>query len=688
HYFPLFRFDRLDSDFSEEQEKERGTEAWNRLSLPEPWCPPCTSMEPAVFEQRFGFFPNPLQQAVLDISREIQSPGLLIIEAQMGIGKTEAALAAAEVFAAKAECGGLFFGLPTQATANGIFPRLKQWAEKQSEKAALGIRLAHGMAELNEEYRELFHGNSCVEEDDADHGLVVHEWFEGRKQALLADFVIGTIDQFLMASLKQKHGMLRHLGLAGKVVVLDECHAYDCYMNQYLDRTLNWLGVYRVPVILLSATLPARRRQELVDAYLSQKTEEKRPDEGDLSYPVLTWTEGESIYRRSVEIPVPPVSVRLCRLEETQTADYLREKLAQGGCAGVIVNTVSRAQQMAERLAGQLPECQVFLIHSRYTAADRAERETVLLQRLGKNSSSEQRDCFIVVGTQVLEQSLDIDFDAMVTDLCPMDLLLQRMGRLHRHKDRVRPEKLRAPECALLGAAGELEAGSRSVYGGWLLLRTRMLLPETVTLPGDIPILVQSAYRLPEEDDLRSQELREAWELHQETQRKKQNKAQTFLLPPPDECTRSMGNLFDTELDDGELYAKAAVRDTDPSVDVLLMEYDPEEEKARFLPWQYQGQMVSLHTMPSEEECRMILRQQIHLPRIFCVGKNLDRTIRQLEEQRRIAPSWWESRWMRDQLVLWLDHEGRASLCGVTVRYTREKGLEVERKDENENAGI
>ena len=133
--------------------------------------------------------------------------------------------------------------------------------------------------------------------------MQVHQWFRGSKQALLACFVIGTVDQLLMAALKQKHVMLRHLGLAGKVVIIDECHAYDAYMNCYLDRALEWLGWYRVPVILLSATLPARRRAELVEAYQQKRTSAPdAPWKTSCGYPLLTWTDGEEVRQTTQQI--------------------------------------------------------------------------------------------------------------------------------------------------------------------------------------------------------------------------------------------------------------------------------------------------------------------------------------------------------------------------------------------------
>ena len=173
--------------------------AMERIHLPDFWIPGENDfgMDAELFELRFGFSPNRVQQTVMEIAQQVSEPGIFIVEAQMGIGKTEAALAAAEILGKKAECGGIFFGLPTQATANGLFPRLVKWAEQQSEGVKLGIRLAHGATELNEDYQRMVQKSSSSMEDDGDSNLVVHSWFEGKKVALLADFVIGTVDQFL-----------------------------------------------------------------------------------------------------------------------------------------------------------------------------------------------------------------------------------------------------------------------------------------------------------------------------------------------------------------------------------------------------------------------------------------------------------------------------------------------------------
>ena len=253
--------------------------------------------------------------------------------------------------------------MPTQATANGIFPRLVKWAEKLDTEDILSIRLAHGSADLNEVYRSMFSGHGDVEED-AEEPLIVHPWFEGNKQALLADFVVGTVDQLLLGSLKQKHIMLRHLGISGKIVIIDECHAYDAYMNGYLDRMLEWLGKYGTPVIILSATLPVERRSELIDAYLGKYKGEKKNWRSNRCYPLLTWTNGGEVFQKELETDTSEKRVQIKKISEEDLGTFLKEQLKSGGCAGIIVNTVRKAQTLWRMIREQLPEKRVMLIHA------------------------------------------------------------------------------------------------------------------------------------------------------------------------------------------------------------------------------------------------------------------------------------------------------------------------------------
>lgn len=470
--------------------------AWDKLSLTDSWYAENIYDLPEFFKERFTYDPNLVQKTVMDAVSENPVEGLYIIEAPMGIGKTEAALAAAELLASKFGADGIFFGLPTQATANGIFGRIRDWA-KGCDTENHTIRLAHGMTELNEEYKEIFRGKAA---DSGDEGVIVHEWFEGRKQALLADFVIATVDQFLLASLKQKHVMLRHLGLSGKVVIIDECHAYDAYMNVYLDRTLTWMGAYKVPVIVLSATLPPQRRNELVKAYLDQKKDILISGENSLSYPVITWTSGKDVIQKAVESDIPDKHITVNEVDESKLIAVLSEKLSDGGCAAVIVNTVGYAQQLSERISAEMSDFSVICFHSRFTAADRAAIEKKLLAAVGKKSSYNERNKLIVVGTQVIEQSLDLDFDFMVTELCPMDLLLQRSGRLQRHK-RERPDRLKNAEFAILRP---VESKGCIIYNEWILKRTEKYLPAELVIPKCIPYLVSKVYDSPENDEERS----------------------------------------------------------------------------------------------------------------------------------------------------------------------------------------
>lgn len=258
----------------------RADAAWASFALPPSWHAENRELENEdFFHRRFAGLPEnarlrPAQLEALRAALGMDDPGLLIIEAPMGNGKTEASLLCAEVMAAKSGAGGVAYLLPTMATSNAMFSRVEEWLKTVPDSkggSMQSMQLLHSKASLNPDYSKLRSWGSTWMGDEAEayveEGVIAHQWFAGKKRGLLSSFVVGTVDQLLMAALKVKHVQLRHLGLAGKVVVVDEVHAYDAYMNTYLDRILTWLGAYGVPTILLSATLPANRRGELIRAY-------------------------------------------------------------------------------------------------------------------------------------------------------------------------------------------------------------------------------------------------------------------------------------------------------------------------------------------------------------------------------------------------------------------------------------
>ena len=412
-----------------------------------------------IYNNRFGIeSPRPVQSKLVEIVKSSNSPGIYVVEAPMGEGKTEAALAAAEILANKFGYRGVYFALPSQATSNAMLTRVKNWIEHFDEQdGALSIRLAHGKAELNEEYDGISFSGYNSDKEDGDSSVTVHDWLVGRKKGILADFTVGTIDHILMAGLQQKHLALRHLGLANKVLIIDECHAYDVYMESYLLTAIRWLGAYGVPIIILSATLPIDRRNSLIEAYLARVkragslNREENNREKSLAYPLITYTDEQCVESLPIEEKTDGrskvIEVENIEEDDDKLIEVLDTVLVDGGCAGLIFNTVKKAQEAYGKIAGKFGEDTVELLHAGFVAIDRAKREKDLLVSLGKDSTGrpEKR---IIIGTQVFEQSLDIDFDVMFSQLCPIDLLLQRMGRLHRHFRESRPSGVAKPKSA------------------------------------------------------------------------------------------------------------------------------------------------------------------------------------------------------------------------------------------------
>lgn len=680
-YFPLLSADEC-GQFSDYP--ARIDAAWEKLSLPAPWISgACFGFGVQDFKNRFGFMPNPTQEEVLNIVSRASFSGIFILEAPMGLGKTEAALAAAEILAAKSGAGGLFLGMPTQATSNGIFPRLEAWAQgiSQDEGVIHSIRLAHAAAALNDDYREIFEGHSDLNDESA--GLIVHDWFSGRKQALLSDFVIGTVDGLLMSALKQKHVMLRHLGLAGKVVIVDECHAYDAYMSRYLDTAIKWLGIYGVPVIILSATLPEKRRAELIEAYCD-KIFEDESWKHSLSYPLLTYADNGKVYQSALPYNGDKKQILVKRISREEVAARVGDAINCGGCIGVIVNTVKKAQDIARELQSSFPENEIIIMHAQFIMSERIAREKRIIARVGKNSTPNDRRGLIVVGTQVLEQSLDLDFDMLITELCPMDLLLQRIGRLHRH-DRVRPNGLENAKCYVLdNMNGGFDEGSEAIYGRWLLMRTRALLPDMLTVPNDISSLVQRTY---DENDMlldASEETDAAQEKYDLTIAKKERSAQNYCIPdPPNFTDCPWMNTLDGWLDDsiriGEQYAQMAVRDGDPSIDVIALRHGSD---GLIHPIAEQPE-VTLPTdrPPSREESLLIARQKLRLPAYFTKRWNADKTIEELENTTAKFFSYWqESALLKDELALLFDEDLNAEINEAIMHYDLKNGLSYEKE--------
>ncbi len=690
-YFPLIP---TEDNGLTSADPERVNRAWSKLSLTFPWEAQFPVMERNEFMRRFPFPPNEVQRNVLSVVNQAVEPGLYILEAQMGCGKTEAALAAAEVLAAKFQAGGLFFGLPTQATSNSMFERMLHWAQTQSEETEHSIQLAHGLAQYQPLYQKLAEGRAVTQEDaPPETGVLVHQWFQGSKRALLAEFVVGTVDHLLLAALCQRHLMLRHLGLAGKVVIVDEVHAYDAYMSRFLERVLMWLGAYHVPVLLLSATLPSRKRKDLTAAYTytyTQNSAAKNFSTEFVGYPMITWTEGDRVYQKAIPWNEPSKKVKIGKIKEKDLVGILTEKLALGGCAGVIVNTVKTAQRMALALRKSLSDYEIILFHAQFLQSDRMETEKTLIQRLGKQSAPQDRQHLIVIGTQVLEQSLDIDFDLLITELCPMDLLLQRIGRAHRHK-RSRPTPLQDATCLILQPNEKtFDTGTKMIYGQWLLEKTEQELPTEFTLPEDIPRYVEKVYG---EAPASLYSDADSFASYQQKEQQKKDKASGYLIKKPAPLSRylnrnSLDNWMDFPAAKSDTQARASVRDSDPSIDVLVLQRKANGEIC-FLPWIYDGVKVSADEPPSYEIALKISAQRLRLPRIFATSFLIDTSIMELEEKnKQYLPQWQQSPVLKGELVLLLDENLSVSLAGYSLQYDRQTGLHYEKEDNNERERV
>jgi CRISPR-associated endonuclease/helicase Cas3 len=480
--------------------------------------------------------PRPLQRSVEALARQITGPALIIVEAPMGEGKTEAALYLAEHLGWSGGHRGAYVALPTQATSNQMFGRMAEFLERRYLGSSVALILLHGHASLSAEFQLLLaRGRSLVRatevygEDESAAGVRASTWFTYRKRGLLTPFGVGTIDQALLGALQTFHGFVRLFALSQKVVIVDEVHAYDCYMSALLERLLEWLGALGTSTVLLSATLPPSRRHALRAAYARGAGRAIPVDEG-VPYPRVSWQAGctggavycsaSSQTHRDLGLQWVDASAPDADDGVWPLAEALRTALEEGGCAAVVCNTVARAQQVYRALHRCFPANELDLFHARFLYGERDSRERRALARFGRSDHSARPFRAVLVATQVIEQSLDLDFDLLVSDLAPLDLLLQRAGRLHRHGGRFRPRPVARP--ALWVATPEVGAdgtprfadGDEAVYDRHTLLRTWLALRNRgrIGVPEDVEPLIAATYEGSEVPAGLSEPLRSLWE--------------------------------------------------------------------------------------------------------------------------------------------------------------------------------
>lgn len=493
------------------------------------------------FDEMFPFVPNPLQQ---DIATHLPTlvagrrGGLVLVTAPTGDGKTEAALHATSILGRASGARGFYFALPTMATADGMFPRVRDFAGKAlgGERA---LALVHSMSWLSPLYAAPAEGDAEADaplSSDGPTTLEADAWLRGPRRALLAPLGVGTIDQALAGVLPLRYNALRLFGLNDKVFVVDEAHAYGPWMHKLLTILLEWLGAFRAPVVLLSATLTGRTAASLVDAYrrgagFTEPVKVAPSYPGWLYVDAGTGTVHQPRHTPSARERVLDVQVRSVRWDAMSDPSLpprrggrraeLRKLLAPvaegGGTALVCCTTVAEAQSTYRDLVAAFPELAEFdggmrLLHSRYPAYVRQRISAACETAYGKPRSGQEaaagpRPASILVATQVVEQSLDLDFDLVVSDLAPLAQLLQRAGRGRRHArgPAGRPAWAASEDRPQLVVLEPVNEEGRTappvtwgtVYPHSLLVRTAQLLRSRtggIGVPGEVQEVVDEVY--------------------------------------------------------------------------------------------------------------------------------------------------------------------------------------------------
>jgi len=466
-----------------------------------------------------------LQQYCAEVKFSNQ-PQLFILEDVTGSGKTEAALILAQRLMSESLAEGLYIGLPTMATANAMYGRIKDFYHRLfSSDCKPSLILSHSKSRICEKFNEI---GRQAEDDDYFPGEETasywcNRWFaDNRKKNLLADVAVGTLDQALLSVLPVKHQTLRQLGLASKVLIADEIHAYDEYTGALLGSLLTSYAQKGGSAILLSATLPQKIRKKLVDAFqqgLRTEFKIKHPYQSAAeALPRITHIDGKNaVVSKSLPDSRPPRRIEVVLVnDEPDIYEIIRQAIAADRCVCWIRNTVDSAIKayrfMEENMGFEKTNLRLF--HSRFAMIDRLRIEEEVIKHFGKDSGFAQRAGQVLIATQVVEQSLDLDFDLLISDLGPIDLLIQRAGRLQRHQRDVQGNlttnpshsKRNQPVLSVYGPVFEPNPsrdwlnthlpGTEYVYNPCFLWLTQRLLSDypQIEIPKDLPGLIEGVY--------------------------------------------------------------------------------------------------------------------------------------------------------------------------------------------------
>ncbi|MEU9211168.1 CRISPR-associated endonuclease Cas3'' [Streptomyces sp. NPDC048415] len=670
--------------------------------------------------------PNALQASVmrqLPPLARTKGPGILLVTDGTGAGKTATALQAAQILNDACSTQGICYLLPTTATADAAYDTLRAYVSAHRPTAAV-LTLVHNHSWQNAAYtdqalapgdaatctgddphedEDAWDEDSAVLPDEEDGGggrrWVPDGWLRGWDRALLAQFTVATVDQALMAALPVRYNALRMLALSGRCVIVDEAHALTTFSQRILQRLLHWLGALGTPVVVLSATLPGHVAAELVYSYLAgagHKRSELRSRPFTVPYPGWLFADASTAHaavidespraahtaaqRRTLQVRIRPVRYR--RLGDHPRRVTTGERLARitaeispvaqlGGCAVVGCATVADAQDTYLHLRHTLnwpdgPK-DVVLLHARFPGRQLEQALSRVRAQLGPNGPRPDR--LVVVTTSLLEMSLNIDADILVSDLTSLARLIQRAGRLWRFEQAWQQERPPGvPERpawiqargARLTVLHPVDADRRTILpGAWAWADTPYLQHATahlltrpdlhrITLPEQAQHLVELIHQSGQPASW-SPELATLYDQQQAADRAEEHASTIHLIPPHDRVA-SLADLHRQQL----TAAEAATRPHDRPRRVLAC-------------YRHPGGPVTLdpagrHPLPQgpslrPADVRAVLQHTLPVPATWVAART----------RHHQGPDAWQQHPLLADLVL-LPHD---TACPQPVRFSR-----------------